>query len=175
MFAGLTLAGAACVLAGTTGWGLLVARQLRRRPAELAALQAALELLRTEITYARTPLPEALQRAARGASGPAARLLGGAAARLRHGGGEGGTAAWEAALADAEPHSAWAPADLRALQDLGRALGASDADDQARHIALCVGRLQSGATQAEALAERHARMWTYLGCLGGVALVLLAT
>ncbi len=175
MLSGLTLAGAACVLAGSTGWGLLVARQLRRRPVELAALEAALELLRTEITYARSPLPEALRRSARGVGGPAARLLAGAAAALQHGGGEGGAAAWDAALAEAEPRSAWAPADIRALQDLGRALGVSDAEDQARHIALCVGRLKSGATQAEVLAERHARMWTYLGCLGGMALVLLAT
>lgn len=175
MLPGLTVAGAACVLGGSTGWGLLVARQLRRRPVELAALEGVLELLRTEIEYAKTPLPEALRRAAQGCSGPAARLLGGAGVRLERGGGEGCAAAWGAALAEAEQRSAWTPSDVRALEDLGRALGASDAPDQVRHIALCVGRLRAGAVAAQAQAERQARMWTYLGCLGGMALVLLAT
>ena len=175
MLPGLTLCGAACVVAGSSGWGFLLARQLRRRPIELAALEAALELLRTEIEYARSPLPEALRRTAAASTGPATRLLAGTADRLDRGGGEGCAAALKAALADAEQRSAWVSADVQALEGLGRALGASDAADQVRHIALCVARLRAGAAQAAIQAERQARMWTYLGCLGGMALVLLAT
>ncbi len=173
MFAGLTWVGASAIVAGSSGWGLLVARQVRRRPVELAAAETALELLRTEIAYARSPLPEALRHAARASSGPARRLLDGTADHLEQGGGEGCAAAWARALAEAESRSAWTPADVEALAGLGRALGASDAADQVRHIALCAARLKAGAAEAAARAEPQARMWTYLGCLGGLALVLL--
>jgi stage III sporulation protein AB len=170
----LSVLGAACVLAGSGGLGLLAARQLRRRPEEVAALASALEALRTEIEYARAPLPAALRRAAAGARGPVAALLVGTAERLGRQGGEGPAEAWMAALAEADSRSAWGPPELQALEALGRALGGSDVPDQVRHIALCLGRLRAVEAEAAALAARQARMWGYLGLLGGAAVLLLA-
>jgi stage III sporulation protein AB len=170
----VTLLGAACVLGGCGGWGLLVARQLQRRPREIAGVATALERLRTEIEYGRVPLGPALRRAGSVADGPAAALCLGAAELLSTAGGEGPAAAWEAALRAAESRSAWAAPEVAALAALGTALGASDAPDQVRHLRLCLGRLRAAEAEAAAAASRQARMWTYLGLLGGAALVLLA-
>ena len=172
MALGLTAAGACCIVAGSSGWGLLIARQLRRRPAELARLAGALQSLRTEVDYARTPLPQALRRAGQSDAGPAGLLLRGTAERLDRGGGAGPADAWSAALAEAGDRSAWAPSDVEELTRLGQALGGSDAADQVRHLALAIARLHTAEGESAALAERQARMWSYLGVLAGLALVL---
>ncbi len=169
---GLTAAGACCVVGGSTGWGLLVARQIRRRPAELGRLAAALEALRTEVEYGRTPLPAALRRSAAGDRGPAGALFCAAAAQLEAGGGASASEAWEAGLGAAQDRSAWSASDVEGLRRLGHALGASDAQDQVRHLRLAVSRLRAAEGEASAVAERQARMWSYLGVLAGVAVVL---
>lgn len=174
MAAALIGAGVCCVCGGTGGMGYLIARQLRRRPEELAAAQAALAALRTEIEYAGTPLPEALERAADATGGPAATLCREAAGRLRGGGGLSAAEAWTGALALADPRSSWSEGDLAALRGLGPALGASGAADQVRHIELCAGRLRAAEAEARGGVERQARMWLYLGVLAGAALVLFA-
>jgi stage III sporulation protein AB len=169
---GLTGVGCTAVVAGSTGMGLLVARQIRRRPAELGRLAAALERLRTEVEYGRTPLPRALRRAAGGEPGPAAALLCGAAAHLETGAGLSAAEAWERALADAAERSAWTAADVGEIARLGPVLGGSDAADQVRHVALLAARLRAAEAAAAAGAERQARMWCYLGLLCGLAAVL---
>jgi stage III sporulation protein AB len=170
---GLTWLAGAAVLAAGGGWGALVSRQLTRRPLDLAAAAAGLEVLRTEIAYARTPLPQALRRAAAGSSGPAAGLMREVAAGLDSGQRADPGDAWARALAAADGRSAWTDADVAALERLGHALGRSDAGEQTRHIALCVERLRQLEAEARAGAERQGRMWRYLGVLLGAALVLM--
>lgn len=170
---GLSWLAAAAVFVAASGWGWLVARQLTRRPLELASIAAALEVLRTEIAYARTPLPQALRRAAAGSGGPAGGLMREVAAGLDAGTGRTAADAWADALASADARSAWTPADVATLARLGQALGRSDAAEQTRHIAICVEQLRQLQAEAHAAAERQGRMWRYLGVLLGVALVLM--
>ena len=170
---GVNWLAAAAVLCAASGWGWLVARQLARRPLELGAIAAALEALRTEIAYARTPLPQALRRAAAGSQDPAGGLMREVAAGLDAGTGRSTADAWADALAAADARSAWTAADVAALARLGHALGRSDASEQTRHIALCVEQLRRLEDEARATAERQARMWRYLGVLLGAALVLM--
>ena len=170
----LTAVGVGCLAAAPSGWGYIAARQLRRRPTELAGARAVLEALRTEIAYAATPLPQALRSAARVGGGPAVELCLRAAGGLDGGGGAAVRDVWDEALAVVDARSAWMPSDVVALRGLGSALGASDADDQVRHIALCVGRLRAAEAEAVAQAATQARMWLYLGVLAGLALALAA-
>ena len=174
MGAWLTALGAGCLAAAPSGWGYIAARQLRRRPTELAGARAVLEALRTEIAYAAAPLPAALRSAAKSGSGPAVELCLRAAAQLEGGGGAAVREVWDDALNAVDARSAWTSVDVVALRGLGSALGASDADDQVRHIALCVGRLRAAEAQAATQAGTHARMWMYLGVLAGLALALTA-
>ena len=165
--------GAVLTMAATGGFGLLLARQLRRRPQDLAALQAALSCLRTEVEYGRTPLPEALVRAAAGP--PAVRgLFSGAAARLQAERGATAAEAWTEALAEAELRSAWSPEDTALIRWLGEQLGRSDTSDQVRHIEGCLRRLRAAEAEARRGLERRVRMWLYLGVLAGAGLVLAA-
>jgi stage III sporulation protein AB len=166
--------GALCTVAATGGWGWLLAQRVRERPAELAALQAALSLLRTEIGYGRTPLPEALARAGQGGP-PAVRcLFCTAAAHLAAGTGASAAEAWQRALEEADAVATWTPDDLVELARLGEALGRSTAPEQLRHIDTCAERLRWAEQLARRGLERRARMWLYLGVLAGAALALTA-
>ena len=165
--------GACLTLAGSGGWGWLLARQLQRRPAELAAIQAALGVLRTEIEYRRTPLPTALTRAARGGPAAVRCLLESTAMVLGQGGGVTPGEAWSSALTRADRISAWTTEDLVLLSRLGDALGASGPEDQVRHIEACSRQLRLAEGRARSGLERRARMWLYLGVLVGAALVLV--
>lgn len=169
----LTWLAAVAVCGAASAWGYLVARQLAQRPQDLAGAAAALEVLRTEIAYARTPLPGALRQAALGAGDPVAALLRTVAGQLEAGSGRSAQQAWDEALAVLDLRSAWTPADLGVLARLGHALGRSDAAEQERHIALCVERLRQLEAEARTASDRQGRMWRYLGVLAGVALVLM--
>ena len=164
--------GALCTVSATGGWGWILARGLRQRPDELAAAQAALSILRTEIAYGRTPLAEALTHAGRGVSPAVGRLFAGAAERLATGGGWSPAEAWEGALAEADGLSAWTREDVAELARLGGALGRSGVADQVRHIAACAERLRLAEQRARHGLERRARMWLYLGVLAGAGLAL---
>jgi stage III sporulation protein AB len=164
--------GAALVLGASAALGHLLARPYRRRPRELAALQVALHRLATEVRYA-VPLPQALRAAGSGACPPVRRLFEGAAEQLGSPRGATAAEAWEQALAAADPLSAWLPADRQILLDLGHVLGASGRAEQRRHLEHSLERLAAAEAEARAEAERQARMWVYLGVLGGAALVIL--
>jgi stage III sporulation protein AB len=169
----LTVLAGLCIVAGCTGAGAVLAMSLRRRPEELGRLAAALDQLRTGIGYLGTPLPDALAQVARSTAGPARELFAGAAARLRAGEGLTAAEAWSAAVAEADARSAWTAADRQALSDLGAALGASGRDDQLHHLAHCRDRLLALQAEARREADRSARVWLYLGALGGLGLLII--
>lgn len=168
----MAAAGAFLVLTAATGLGYLLARPFRRRPHELADLQAAFHRLATEVRY-RVPLAEALQAAGQGATVPVRRLFEEASRRLRSPTGVTAAEAWEMAVAASDPVSAWWPSDRQILLDLGQVLGSSGQAEQQRHLEHCLARLAAAEAEARAEADRQARMWLYLGILGGAALVIL--
>jgi stage III sporulation protein AB len=170
----ITLVAGICIVAGCTGAGAILALSLRRRPEELGRLAAALGQLQTEIGYLATPLPDALDHVARTTAGPAQALFAGAAARLRAGDGATAAEAWAAAVSAADGASAWTAGDRQALRDLGTALGASGRDDQLQHLAHCRDRLLALQAEARREADRSARVWLYLGALGGLGLLIIS-
>ncbi len=167
------LAGAVLVVTGSGGWGYLIARQLRRRPVELRAAAQAVELLRSEIEYGGTPLPEALEHVGRRTGGPVRRLCLETSATLSGPDGSSASEAWHRALIGAAVVAAWSEPDVATLAQLGDALGATGTADQVRHIELCLARLRVAEEEASAVAATHARMWMYLGVLAGLGMVVL--
>ncbi len=168
----MRVVGAALVVGSGTLIGNAVARNHLDRPRDLAEISYALAVLETEISYARTPLGEALSRASRTSRGVAARMFRAAAARLAGSEGLPGEA-WVAAVREAYDSSALAPEDRDALVAFGATLGSCSADDQLRHISLLRERLRATEAKARAEADRSARMWRYLGATVGAMIALL--
>lgn len=166
----LRLCGAALVAGAGALAGWQAAAPLARRPAELRELAAALALLETEVAFGLTPLPEALARAA-GAGRLAGHILGQAAAAVAAGALPGEALAQ--AVAAAFPTSALRDPDRQALLALAAVLGASDRDDQVRHLRLCRERLLAAEAAAEADRRRSERLYRTVGALAGAAAAIL--
>lgn len=150
---------------------MVVGERYARRPRELAALRVALQVLLSEIDYGLTPLPAALERAARAAGGEVAAFLEDAARRLSARRDAGAQDALREALARAD--LALAAADRDVLLALGAALGTSGREDQVRHLMLALRRLELAEDEARREGERGQRLARWLGVLGSLALVLL--
>lgn len=165
--------GSFLILGATSYGGWQVAAAYARRPRQLRDLQTGLAVLQTEVEYGATPLPEALDSAARAAGPEVGAFFAGTAGQLRAGVGMTPGEALRAALAEAEGDTALRPGDLAVMDALSSVLGASGRHDQVRHLALARERLvgeEARAAEERARCEKVAR---YLGVLSGAALVLI--
>lgn len=167
------LIGSALIIGATTCAGWAAAARYAKRPAQLRDLQTGLAILQTEVEYGATPLPEALERAARAAGPPVGAIFAECASRLRRGGGATAGEALEAALDAAAGATYLGPEELSAMRALGAVLGASGRADQIRHLQLARRRLEAEEARARDERQRYERMARYLGVLSGAALVLI--
>lgn len=169
----LKLLGAAMVVAASGLSGLAVAGSYARRPRELRALRSALQMLETEITYGATCLTEALETVASRCEQSVRPLFKQAGMGLAANTGVSAAETWEEALAGYYPASALKPQDHSILTNLGRSLGRSDSENQVKHLRLTMEQVAQEASKAEEEASRNVKIWSYLGFLGGLVIVLV--
>lgn len=167
------LVGSVLVVAAGGGLGLLVVSNLVARPRQLRDFQSALQMLETEIQYAASPLPEAMDRVGRAVGAPVGMVLERAASYLTTGGGLVAADGWELALREARGTAALTREDIDILLAFGAFLGRSDREDQVKHLRLARERLHRQELKAEEDRMRNERLWRYLGFLGALALVVV--
>ncbi|MFZ5901379.1 MAG: stage III sporulation protein AB [Bacillota bacterium] len=151
----------------------MVAQRYARRPRELRALETALAVLETEISYGATPLAEAFDSVAQRTDPLVSGLFGYARDELATGTGITAADAWQKAIDAFVPDSALQGEDVGVLRGLGPVLGGSGCEDQVRHIRLTMEHLKATRIRAEEEALKNVRLWQYLGFLGGIAIVLV--
>lgn len=169
----LKLIGAIMVVGAGGLGGLSIAGNYSRRPKELRALRSALQMLETEIEYNATCLPEAFQQVSARCDKSAALLFSEAAAKLSEQSGITAAEAWEKAIKKYHQSTALSSGDLSILRNLGGTLGVSDREDQIKHLRLAMEQLNAETAVAEEAAKRNVKLWSYLGFLGGLLIVLL--
>jgi len=169
----LKLVGAVMVIVASGLSGLAVAGNYSRRPKELRSLRSALQMLETEVAYSATYLPEALRQVSGRCDKTSAILFGGAAAELSSMSGVTASEAWEKALENYYRGTALKPRDLSILRNLGCSLGISDKEDQIKHLRLAMEQISTETASAEEEASRNVKLWSYLGFLGGLLVVLI--
>jgi stage III sporulation protein AB len=160
------------VAAGGTA-GMLVAREYAKRPGELKSILSSIQMLETEIIYSATPMAEALEMVAGGADKNVAGFFWKAAQELRSMTGCTAGEAWERALEWSYPSNSLLPKDVAILRNLGRALGISDREDQARHLKLACEQLKREIIKAEEDASKNAKMYNYLGFCGALVAAII--
>lgn len=170
----LQWAGASLVMIGTAAAGFAKAERYRRRPRELRRLASVLRALKADVSFARTPLPEAMSRASDRAAGqPAlARLLQDIAQRLET---PGMTAAgaFEAVLADRIPLTALSPEDGEILAVFGKTAGLVGSAEQEAAIAAAIQLLEEREREALDDRARFERLYQTAGVLAGILIVIL--
>jgi stage III sporulation protein AB len=169
----LKLVGAIMVVVAAGLCGLKIAAGYAGRPKELRSLQAALQVLETEISYNASCLPEAFLEVGQRSRTTTALLFNTAAEELSGGKGLAAGEAWQKALEGYYQGTPLKPSDLAILRRLGNSLGRSDRADQIKHIKLTMEQLSNETTEADAEARRNVKLWSYLGFLGGLVVVLV--
>ncbi|MGE5551827.1 MAG: hypothetical protein ACM3ZC_15045 [Bacteroidota bacterium] len=169
----LRILGALCVMAGSGGFGHLIAKGLDDRSATLRRLVTALQHLESDISFAALPLLAALRRVAATLGGVEGAFFTAAAEEIGACDGRPLASAWLAALNRYKLEMLLAPDEVDALAQLGTVLGGSDREDQLKHLALAKTTLARHHAEAEAGAVKAKRVWRYLGFTFGAMIVIL--
>ena len=163
--------GAALLILGCGGLGLSAVNRLDGRVRDLRELSAGLEILQRELGWRLSPLPEALEAAAAGTQGQAARFF-------------TFCARGSARLAGAPFRTLWSSGldqcplrlsreDRALLEQLGTVLGRYDGDSQRQAVENVLAGLSRQRTQAEDDRRRLGRVYGVLGVTTGLFLALV--
>ncbi len=164
--------GAILILLACGFMGLTVARSYISRAENIKQLMIMLQLLETEISYARTALPEACARISTQLAGTVGGFLAEVSAYLHAHPGQPFSTAWRVGLvylrAQGIPQGVLSDLDI-----LGEALGVSGVEDQRRHLQVTRLRLQEAYRLAEEEWRTNYKLWSYLGFAAGLLILLL--
>lgn len=163
--------GCIALIAGCGCLGLWLAYRIRRRPLELRECSTALALLDTEIVWGATPLPEAFCIVKERTDTPWQGFFAELQERLQRG--ESASTAWKETVITQNAHFCLKPEDWHVIGDIGKGLGRSDRTEQHKQIELVQRQIILIKEQAEIWSGKQAKMWSYLGFLGGIAGVLI--
>lgn len=166
----MIILGSFILIIGCGSLGLYLASRIRKRPVELRECLTALTLLDTEIFWGGTPLPEAFSTLKERMDGPWRGFFAELEQRLQ--GGEGANLAWKATITHQMKSFCLKPEDWQVIQDVGKGLGRSDRHEQHKQIELVKQQVALIKENASQWADRQAKMWAYLGFLGGIAGVI---
>jgi stage III sporulation protein AB len=153
--------------------GRLLAAELDKRCYLLHDLQQGLLALEREISYTKTPLPQALKTAAE-AGGRSAVVFHYTVDLLNRRQGISAQRAWELALEKASHELPLKAEDLFILNSFGRGLGLSNAEDQVKRLELSRQRLFQAEELAKDQARRLGKVWKNLGWAAGIAIAIIS-
>lgn len=168
----IKLIGCALIVVATSAIGFRVARVYRERPRELLLLIEALRLLRAEIEYTATPLPQALKNVGARMHSPVNIVFNTTADELSGADVTVGEAL-AAGVRACRQKAHLTDADFTALGVFGRTLGTSDLLHQSQQFEATLAQLESAQKGAAEDRRRYERMWQYIGVLAGLFIVIL--
>jgi stage III sporulation protein AB len=169
----IKLLGAMLVMLSATLFGFYQAQQYSRRPRQLADLVRALQRLETEMTYAFTPLPQALRQIAKTCPPPVSLIFHDAAEELNRANGRKVEQIWREAVNERWKQTSMKAGERDIIAQLGSTLGLSDSADQVKHIRLTVQQLHGEIESAVEDRKKYESMWRSLGLLMGALIVIL--
>jgi stage III sporulation protein AB len=167
-------AGALIILAATTVWGNQQAALLQRRVRQLEEFRLALRLLAAEIGYTATPLPRALEEVrGRLRDKEVQNFFADVGNALRNPETGDAASAWLQAVQRRRGRLALVQDDWPVVMRAAAGLGGLGRENQIKQLEAAEAQLAAHTASAAALSESGARMWRYLGVMGGTALVIL--
>jgi stage III sporulation protein AB len=169
----LKILGSICILVGSTGIGTACSRDLTRHIEELENLQRLFLFLQGEIRYMHCPLPEAFYHLEQKCDGVYREFFWQTAQELEQGQGATAEEIWKRNLHRFLSGQHLAAGDLQELEKLGTMLGYLDVESQLGALAYYQEQLKAAISDARKKAEKRRSLYSYLGVLGGLLLVVL--
>lgn len=169
----LKILGIVCILSGSTGFGLLCARELELRITELQQLQQVMLLLQGGIRYMHQPLPEAFLHLAGSTKDPFKEFFLCTARDLGDRGGQTADEIWRRNIKRYLSGLHISRQERNDLETLGSMLGYLDVQMQVNALDFYLEQLGLSLQQAFEASKNRRRLYRYMGVLGGAALVIL--
>lgn len=169
----IKIAGAVCVVSGCIGTGLSVSRSYSRRYRQLEMLRQMMVLLKGEIRYARTELPEAFSHVAVRVEPPFSVFLAELSEEMKGMTGQPFHVLWEKHIDRALSGSCLIKEDREALKRLGGQLGFLDQSMQLAAIDLYMEGLHTVIVDFGQTVHQKQKVSISLGILSGFFLAVL--
>lgn len=169
----LKAVGAAMILISTAGIGASLSGDLKRHYMELRILKQLFYMLRGEIKYTRTPLPEAFAHISARLPEPFCTFLQKTAQEMENLGGRAFEELWREQIRRELSRTHLTREDKERLEDLGEVLGYLDFEMQLSSIELYLEQLELGIRNSQETIAPKQKLYQSLGVAGGVFLVIL--
>lgn len=169
----LKLTGACLLLPGCSGLGFWFAGNYRRHLAEVEQLRRMLFLLKGQILYANAPLEEAFRNIGEKAQGELGTFFCAVADRIEQQQGEAFYEMWKEEIEKLGPEVLLNKKDRHELLAFGEHLGFLDREMQERTILLYLEQLDLVIEDGRANQKEKSRLYSSLGIMGGLFLVII--
>ena len=169
----LKLAGACLIMVSAAGIGVSFGSDLKRRSQELRILKQLIYMLRGEIKYTKTPLPEAFYHISVRLPRPFGPFLAGVAEELGRADGRIFGDIWREQIKNSLSSSHLTRTDRNQLETLGDGLGNLVLEMQLSSIDLYLEQLEISIREAESSIGSKQKLYQSLGVAGGIFLVIL--
>lgn len=151
--------------------GNQIAHSFLQREIQLRYLRQSFSLLQSEICYALTVLPQAMQRVAENTREPVKGLFTQTVYYLEQR--CSGSEAWEKALIHTRPLFCLQQRDQEIIEQVGVSLGSLDRENQLKQLLLTEEYLAREEEEAKKEGEKKAYLWRYFGTAFGILLIIL--
>lgn len=164
----LKIIGCMLVIISSTAIGFYFSNDMRCRIEDLRELRKLISLLRGDIRYANTPLPEAISAIARRNKGNFERFFANTCTKLHELSGLTFSDIWKEAVEKELMNTSLAKKDKFHLIQFGESLGYLDKDMQMNTLDLYISQLEDAITELSKTVKEKSYLYNTLGIMAGI-------
>lgn len=165
--------GCILVIASSAGLGFFFSNELKCRIEDLRELRKLIVLLRGDIRYANTPLPEAISAIARRHDGCYKAFLSNVSSKLRDLSGVTFSQIWKEAVGKDLAATSLGAKDKHGLVQFGDNLGYLDKDMQMNTLDLYITQLEDEISELSKTVKEKAYLFNSLGIMAGIFISII--
>ena len=169
----LKVTGCVFIITSCTGMGMLLGNEIRKRLEDLKSAKTIALLLRGDIRYAHTALPEALENVSKRHQGRLAPFLKKVSKDLKSYNGVSFSDIWKEAMKTELNKTSLTNKDKACLTEFGDQLGYLDKDMQINHIDWYISQVEEDMKEISLDAKDKIRLYRSLGVLFGILITIL--
>lgn len=169
----LRVTGCALIIGASTGMGFLFGNEIRKRLEDLRAAKTIAILLRGDIRYAQTALPEALENVTKRHDGRLTPFFKRVSQELAQYSGISLAEIWERAMREELLNTSLTKKDRTCFLEFGKQLGYLDKDMQMNHIDWYITQVEEDMQVINLDAKEKIRLYRSLGVLLGIFVTIL--
>ena len=169
----MRIVGAVIVIGASTIAGIYYGNLETYRMRDLLEFKKALSILRSQIEYARTPLPEAMQAISARVRESMGKIFGMCAELLVYERNEKVAHIWEASVEQHKDALFLTQEDVEQLKGFGAQLGNLDSEAQIMNISMLIDYIDGRVAHLNESRDKNRKLYRSLGILGGALIVII--